>query len=126
MGDNVSATGAKLIYTSNMSIDGWTEDTERGFSWAPPDDDVFVFITELMGSVATYLYGRRMYETLAVWETDASLGAIAAHRGLRPHVAGGREDRLLLDTRGADHDEDPHRAVVRRRGRPGAEARRRS
>jgi dihydrofolate reductase len=66
---------AKLIYASNMSLDGWTEDEGGGFDWAPPDDDVFAFITELMGSAGTYLYGRRMYETMAVWETDTSLAA---------------------------------------------------
>ena len=66
---------AKLIYASNMSLDGWTEDEDGGFDWAPPDDDVFAFITQLMRSAGTYLYGRRMYETLAVWETDSSLGA---------------------------------------------------
>ncbi len=65
---------AKLIYASNMSLDGWTEDADGDISWAPPDDDVFVSITELMVSVGTYLYGRRMYETMAVWETDPSLG----------------------------------------------------
>ena len=64
---------AKLIYASNMSLDGWTEDDHGAFDWAPPDDDVFVFITELMRSAGTYLYGRRMYETLAVWETDTTL-----------------------------------------------------
>ncbi len=64
---------AKLIYASNMSLDGWTEDEHGGFNWAPPDDDVFVSITRLMGSVGTYLYGRRMYETMAVWETDPTL-----------------------------------------------------
>lgn len=66
---------AKLIYASNMSLDGWTEDERGAFDWAPPDDEVFVFITELMGSAGTYLYGRRMYETLAVWETDSTLAA---------------------------------------------------
>jgi dihydrofolate reductase len=64
---------AKLIYASNMSLDGCTEDAGGGFDWAPPDDDVFVFITELMRSAGTYLYGRRMYETMAVWETDPTL-----------------------------------------------------
>ena len=64
---------AKLIYASNMSLDGWTEDEHGGFDWAPPDDDVFVAITEVMGSAGTYLYGRRMYETMAVWETDTTL-----------------------------------------------------
>jgi dihydrofolate reductase len=64
---------AKLIYGSNTSLDGWTEDEHGGFDWAPPDDDVFASITELMRSTSTYLYGRRMYETMAVWETDPSL-----------------------------------------------------
>ena len=64
---------AKLIYASNMSLDGWTENERGALDWAPPDDDVFVSITELMRSAGTYLYGRRMYESLAVWETDATL-----------------------------------------------------
>jgi dihydrofolate reductase len=66
---------AKLIYASNMSLDGWTEDERGAFDWAPPDDDVFAFITDLMRSAGTYLYGRRMYYTMAVWETDAALAA---------------------------------------------------
>ena len=65
----------KMIYASNMSLDGWTEDERGALDWAPPDDDVFVFITDLMRSAGTYLYGRRMYETLAVWETDPTLAA---------------------------------------------------
>jgi dihydrofolate reductase len=64
---------AKLIYASNVSLDGCTEDERGAFDWAPPDDEVFVFITELMRSAGTYLYGRRMYEIMAVWETDETL-----------------------------------------------------
>jgi dihydrofolate reductase len=64
---------AKLIYASNMSLDGYTEDVRGGFDWAPSDDDVFACITTLMRSAGTYLYGRRMYETMAVWETDSAL-----------------------------------------------------
>ncbi len=67
---------AKLIYASNMSVDGFTEDERGAFDWAPPDDDVFAVITERMATVGTYLYGRRMYETLAVWETDPSLAEL--------------------------------------------------
>ena len=66
---------AKLIYASNMSLDGYTEDERGAFDWAPPDDRVFASITELMRSAGTYLYGRRMYETMAVWETDSTLAA---------------------------------------------------
>lgn len=64
---------AELIYASNMSLDGWTEDADGALDWAPPDDDVFVTITELMRSKGTYLYGRLMYEAMAVWETDPAL-----------------------------------------------------
>jgi dihydrofolate reductase len=66
---------AKLIYASNMSLDGCTEDERGAFDWAPPDDEVFAFITGLMRSAGTYLYGRRMYDTMAVWETDSTLAA---------------------------------------------------
>jgi dihydrofolate reductase len=65
---------AELIYGSNVSLDGFTEDAHGGFDWAPPDDDVFASTTALMRSAGIYLYGRRMYETMAVWETDPSLG----------------------------------------------------
>jgi dihydrofolate reductase len=66
---------ARLIYASNMSLDGCTEDERGSVDWAPPDDEVFAAITDLMRSAGTYLYGRRMYETMAVWETDAALAA---------------------------------------------------
>jgi dihydrofolate reductase len=66
---------AKLIFASNMSLDGCTEDEHGALDWAPPDDDVFAFITALMRSAGTYLYGRRMYEAMAVWETDSDLAA---------------------------------------------------
>ena len=66
---------ARLIYASNMSLDGFTEDERGAVDWAPPDADVFAFITDLMRSASTYLYGRRMYETMAVWETDTDLAA---------------------------------------------------
>ncbi len=74
----------ELIYASNMSLDGCTEDERGAFDWAPPDDDVFAFIAELMRSAGTYLYGRRMYETMAVWETDSTL---AARSHLTAHYA---------------------------------------
>ena len=64
---------ADLIYAANMSLDGCTEDAHGAFDWAPPDDDVFEFITGLMRSAGTYLYGRRMYETMSPWETEPDL-----------------------------------------------------
>jgi dihydrofolate reductase len=66
---------AKLIYIANVSLDGFIEDARGSFDWTEPDEEVFAFITDLVRSVGTWLYGRRLYETMAVWETDATLAA---------------------------------------------------
>lgn len=66
---------AKLIYVANVSLDGCVEDARGGLEWAEPSDEVFSFITELIRPVSTYLYGRRMYEAMSLWEIDASLAA---------------------------------------------------
>ena len=66
---------AKLIYVVNASLDGYIEDARGGFDWTEPSDEVFTFITDLVRPVGTYLYGRRIYETMAVWEADTSLAA---------------------------------------------------
>ena len=66
---------AKLIYLTNTSLDGYIEDEHGAFDWFPPNDDVFAFTTDLVRSVGTFLYGRRLYEAMAVWETDAALAA---------------------------------------------------
>jgi dihydrofolate reductase len=72
---------ARLIYASNMSLEGCTEDERGTPAWAPRDDEVFASITDLMKSAGTYLYGRRMYETMAVWETDPTLAAQSDRTG---------------------------------------------
>jgi dihydrofolate reductase len=66
---------AKLIYVSNVSLDGYIEDEHGSFDWTAPADDFFSFITDLMRPVGTYLYGRRLYDMMAVWETDPALAA---------------------------------------------------
>jgi dihydrofolate reductase len=66
---------AKLIYVANVSLDGYIEDAHGRFEWTEPSDEVFTFITDVVRPVGTYLYGRRMYETMAVWETQPDLAA---------------------------------------------------
>jgi dihydrofolate reductase len=66
---------AKLIYVSNVSLDGYIEDEHGSFDWGAPEDDFFAFITDLVRPVGTYLYGRRLYDTMAPWETDPALAA---------------------------------------------------
>lgn len=63
----------RLIYSMITSLDGYVEDAEGRFGWGEPGAELFRFINELERSVGTQLYGRRMYETMAVWETDPSL-----------------------------------------------------
>jgi dihydrofolate reductase len=58
-----------LIYSAIASLDGYIEDASGKFDWAAPDDEVHAFINELERTVGTYLYGRRMYETMVAWET---------------------------------------------------------
>jgi hypothetical protein len=70
---------AKLIYASNMSIDGWTEDEYGALDWAPPDDDVFVFITEVMRSIASGRSGRLTDSAEA--EVTGSVASAATERG---------------------------------------------
>jgi len=64
---------AKLIYLTNVSLDGYIEDERGAFDWLPVDDEVFEFTTGLLRDVGTFLYGRRLYESMAVWETEAAL-----------------------------------------------------
>jgi dihydrofolate reductase len=66
---------AKLIYLANASLDGFIEDANGNFNWTEPSDEVFAFITDLVRPAGTYLYGRRIYETMAVWETDPAFAA---------------------------------------------------
>jgi dihydrofolate reductase len=64
---------ARLIYLTNTSLDGYIEDRSGRFDWTYPDDDFHVFITDLVRPIGTYLYGRRLYQAMAVWETDPTL-----------------------------------------------------
>jgi dihydrofolate reductase len=59
----------KLIYSTIASLDGYSEDASGKFDWAVPDEEVHRFVNDLERPVGTYLYGRRMYETMVAWET---------------------------------------------------------
>jgi dihydrofolate reductase len=64
---------AKLIYSAIASLDGYVADEDGHFGWAEPDEEVHAFINDLDRPIGTYLYGRRMYETMAGWETDPTI-----------------------------------------------------
>ena len=64
---------SRLIYSAIMSLDGYVADADGRFEWAAPDEEVFAFVNDLERSVGTYLFGRRMYETMRYWETAHTL-----------------------------------------------------
>ena len=76
---------AKLVYSTIMSLDGYTTDASGNIAWGAPDDEVFTCINELERGIGTHLYGRKMYETMVYWETfDAPVGQSSTERAFDP------------------------------------------
>lgn len=62
----------RLIYSAITSVDGFVEDARGSFEWAAPDEEVHAFVNEQERPIGTYLYGRRMWETMRVWDDLAN------------------------------------------------------
>jgi dihydrofolate reductase len=60
---------ARLVYAGITSLDGYTVDADGSFAWAEPDEEVHAFVNDLERGIGTYLYGRRLYETMQAWQT---------------------------------------------------------
>jgi dihydrofolate reductase len=60
---------ANLIYSGIMSLDGYVVDANGNFEWAAPDEEVHAFVNDLEREIGTYLYGRRMYDVMSVWQS---------------------------------------------------------
>ncbi|WP_336211696.1 dihydrofolate reductase family protein [Nonomuraea sp. LPB2021202275-12-8] len=59
----------KLIFSMITSLDGYVSDSDGNFGWSAPEEESHAFINEQTRSIGTYLYGRRMYDTMVYWET---------------------------------------------------------
>jgi dihydrofolate reductase len=59
----------KVTYLMNASLDGYVEGPDGTFGWSVPDEEVHRFHNELARDLGAFLYGRRMYETMAGWQT---------------------------------------------------------
>ena len=73
---------AKLIYSPIASLDEYIEDEEGEFGWAAPDDELLAFVNDLERPIGTYLYGRRMYETM-VFGRPSARGPVSRPRHRR-------------------------------------------
>src|SRR4051794_20709781 len=62
-----------LIYSMSVSVDSFINDRDGGFAWTPPSEELFRFHLAQVSELGGYLLGRRLYETMLVWETDPSL-----------------------------------------------------
>lgn len=58
-----------------VSLDGFIADRDGGFGWSAPDEELFAFHLARVRGLGCYVCGRRLYETMRVWETDRSLRA---------------------------------------------------
>jgi dihydrofolate reductase len=70
---------ARLIYTTIASLDSYVADAAGEFEWGAPDEEVHRFINDLERPIGTYLYGRRMYDVMALWDSDAAVAGQPAH-----------------------------------------------
>ncbi len=60
---------AKLIYFTPTSLDGYIADETGSPDWSVPSEEAFAFIIDLVRPIGMYLYGRKMYQTMAIWQT---------------------------------------------------------
>ena len=67
----------QLLHVTHVSLDGYIEDEDGSFDFGAGDDELYAFVDDVLRPVRTHLYGRRLYEAMAVWETDPSLAAQA-------------------------------------------------
>ncbi len=95
----------RLIYSTIASLDGYIEDRNGKFDWAAPDEEVHRFVNELERPIGTYLYGRRMYETMVYWETvhEAAAAHIQDYAHPQPPAASTRRAAATHQPGGQKH-----------------------
>lgn len=63
----------KLIYSLNVSLDGFIETVDHRLDWAHVDHELHTWFNDQSRTMDASLYGRRMYELMAgYWPTAAS------------------------------------------------------
>src|SRR3954452_17508002 len=62
-----------LIFSMGVSVDGFITDRDGRFEWGAPTEEQVRFHLEQVSELGAYLLGRRLYESMLVWETDPSM-----------------------------------------------------
>lgn len=76
----------KLIYMINTSLDGYFEDENGNFDWSEPSEEVHALFNDLQRAAGINLYGRRIYEVMAVWESDEMFEGAFDEQGVETHA----------------------------------------
>jgi dihydrofolate reductase len=67
----------RLIYSTQVSLDGFIADRSGSFDFTNPDDEVHAFVNDSLRPIGTHLYGRRLYDVMASWETVPDDSSVA-------------------------------------------------
>ncbi|MGE0600397.1 MAG: dihydrofolate reductase family protein [Dehalococcoidia bacterium] len=64
----------KIIYSMNLSLDGFIEGPDGRFDWSEPDEELHRHFNEREAHTGYHLFGRRMYELMnGFWPTADQL-----------------------------------------------------
>ncbi|CAA9565210.1 MAG: Dihydrofolate reductase [uncultured Thermomicrobiales bacterium] len=89
----------KLIYAMITSLDGFVSNPDGNFGWGAPEEESHEFINQLMRSIGTHLYGRRMYETMVYWETLPTRSPTSGRSSWSTRGSGGQRTKLSTPQR---------------------------
>jgi dihydrofolate reductase len=67
----------KLIYSMNVSLDGFVSGPDGDFGWGVPDEELHRFHNARVSRLSAHLLGRKLYETMVYWETAEEDPAIS-------------------------------------------------
>ncbi len=62
-----------LIFSMSTSVEGYIADRAGAFAWGAPSEELFAFHLARVRTLGAYLCGRRLYEAMLPWETDAGM-----------------------------------------------------
>jgi dihydrofolate reductase len=57
----------RVVYSFNVSLDGYIETPSHSLDWADVDEEVHAWFNDRAREADAFLYGRRLYETMAAY-----------------------------------------------------------